>query len=1129
MKKLLLLFVLSLSSFSFYGQQIDLFAQFNGHYDYTALGNTLNASENNSGYCDILTESSADLNLDPQQSLVSAMLYWSGSATGDFDVKLNGSVVSAQRTFSHVFNGQIYFAAYADVTSIVETQGNGTYTFSDMDISNTINQYCGTNYGGWSIIVVYEDPSLLLNQVAIFDGLESVSANNNSLNITLDNISAISDLLSKIGFLAWEGDQQLAVAESLFINNFQISNPPLNPGNNAFNGTNSYTNSNQLYNMDLDYYELTGIVQPGDTQIDIQLTSQQDFIMVNNIVTVINSELPDGTVVIDGVVISPLQDELEVTYTVSNVNSTNFLPANTSITFFADNVLIAEEFTNQDLQIGETVTEEVTISIPIGTPDNFILRAVIDGNGEIRETDEDNNEFSFPINNGSIIINPPVVNLRACDDNNDGFQLFDISLQDDVIILGNPNLSVTYHATLVNAQNGVLPVNNIYENDKIYLDAPIIDSQDPNYGTGGIWARVENSANSDINIFPFALEVRSSPVGNTPEPLRVCDDDYDGLAVFNLTVVENEVLGSLNPTGFDLYYYQDFGDATTAGDMAATNPDFSQAISDPSFFFNLINPQIIYILLVSNSSGTIPPNPNSAEGCYDIVELSLNVDPKPIDYGPFEMVLCDDELQGSSPYDGVSTFDLTVNNPIISGGDPSFTVEWFLTNQDEEANLPITNPTAFQNINSPQTVISRVTSGFGCKTLVTLTLVVLPIPSPNVNPTPLEVCDDNNDGFSVFDLTIKDAEILNGQEDVQITYHETLAEAEAGISGTELVSPYINIVPFNQVVYARVANLVPPNQLPCYTIVELELIVSELPQITEPENLFIDEGDGDGLAIFNLTVNIDVMLAGLNPADYTISFYTSLADALSNVNSIIDATSYANVSNPQTIFVRVENVNTSCYVVTSFEILTDELAPDADGDGISNEDEDINNNGNLNDDDTDGDGIPNYLDTDDDGDTVLTIDETTGIGAGFGSSYIYIDTDGDNIENYLDNDDDGDDTLTIDEDYNNNGNPIDDDINDNDIPDFLDDEVFLSVNSFGFDDLSMYPNPTSESFTIQSSKLVSETTISVFDIQGKTLISEKMLPQNGKLIMEVSSLEKGVYFVKISSEGNSIVKKLLKN
>ncbi|KAF6246123.1 hypothetical protein C6990_10575, partial [Nitrosopumilus sp. b3] len=59
----------------------------------------------------------------------------------------------------------------------------------------------------------------------------------------------------------------------------------------------------------------------------------------------------------------------------------------------------------------------------------------------------------------------------------------------------------------------------------------------------------------------------------------------------------------------------------------------------------------------------------------------------------------------------------------------------------------------------------------------------------------------------------------------------------------------------------------------------------------------------------------------------------------------------------------------------AFASVTVTVVHDLDGDGIFNEDEDLNNNGNPNDDDTDGDGTPNYLDADDDGDSVLTITE----------------------------------------------------------------------------------------------------------------------------------------------------------
>src|SRR5690606_10950974 len=55
-----------------------------------------------------------------------------------------------------------------------------------------------------------------------------------------------------------------------------------------------------------------------------------------------------------------------------------------------------------------------------------------------------------------------------------------------------------------------------------------------------------------------------------------------------------------------------------------------------------------------------------------------------------------------------------------------------------------------------------------------------------------------------------------------------------------------------------------------------------------------------------------------------------------------------------------------------FELYQSEIN-DHDNDGIPSYLEDLNGDMNLYNDDTDGDGIPNFIDTDDDGDRVLTI------------------------------------------------------------------------------------------------------------------------------------------------------------
>jgi len=336
-KQLLLLFLLIFTS-SIWSQEMELYTQFNGNFDYTAIGNTLNLEENeNAQDCDILTSSSANLSLDPNQQVEAAYIYWAGSGSGDFDILVNNQPVSSQREFSLLVNNLDFFAAFADITSIVQNQGNGDYTISELDLIGFINPlHCngGVNYGGWSIIIVYEDLSLPSNQVNLYDGFELVGTfQNNILEFQLDNLNVIDNQGAKIGFLAWEGDASLADGEQLKLNGNVLSNA-LNPANNAFNGTNSFTGATDLYNMDLDVYDVENYINIGDTSATIELTSFADYVMVNSVVTVFNSTLPDPAVTIDDTLNACNSREINIDYTIDNFNGTDILPSGTSVTFF---------------------------------------------------------------------------------------------------------------------------------------------------------------------------------------------------------------------------------------------------------------------------------------------------------------------------------------------------------------------------------------------------------------------------------------------------------------------------------------------------------------------------------------------------------------------------------------------------------------------------------------------------------------------------------------------------------------------------------------------------------------------------------------------------------------------------
>jgi hypothetical protein len=192
-----------LFSSAIFGQDISLFQQFNGRYDFVFVGNTLNPIENSfQSTVEVLTTSSADLTLNPNDVIEKAYLYWAGCGTGDFDVKLNGQAITPDRTFSHqrIFSSLVfdYFSAFKDVTAQVQTTGIGTYTISDLDVSSFIEFHAqrSTNFAGWALIVVYKNTNLPLNQLNVYDGMQAVP---DEINITLNSLNVIDNVDAKIG------------------------------------------------------------------------------------------------------------------------------------------------------------------------------------------------------------------------------------------------------------------------------------------------------------------------------------------------------------------------------------------------------------------------------------------------------------------------------------------------------------------------------------------------------------------------------------------------------------------------------------------------------------------------------------------------------------------------------------------------------------------------------------------------------------------------------------------------------------------------------------------------------------------------------------------------------------------
>ncbi len=486
----IIVFICCIATSVAFSQEIALFQQFNGRYDYLAIGNTLNPFENNldRSFCEILPQSQAELTLNPDWNVVAAYLYWAGSGSGDTEVSLNGIPFLADNTHLVDYNDPnygllTYFSCYTDITEYIRTVRNSMYTFSDLDISNiltTNDGYCNnrTNFAGWSIYIIYENTNLPLNQINLFQGLEIINRNVQEKTILLDNINVLDNEGAKIGFLAWEGDANLNYGESLLINNNILSNPPLNPANNAFNGTNSFTASNTFYNGDLDVYNIENNIAIGDNSVEIKLTTgdldefgilQADLIILNNMITVLNSQLPDATVVLDAYRLECATRNVTIDFTAYNSNSTEILPAATPIAFYADGFLVAQSETLDIIPIDGFETQSITINIPDIIPDSFTLQIIIDdvgnGTGIVTELNELNNITTEPI---TLLPIPEVTQLQPLEACDIGFNQATFNLTEQLQFIDYESIEdVSYYESetdLFNQENQIL-IPEYFNND----------------------------------------------------------------------------------------------------------------------------------------------------------------------------------------------------------------------------------------------------------------------------------------------------------------------------------------------------------------------------------------------------------------------------------------------------------------------------------------------------------------------------------------------------------------------------------------------------------------------------------------------------------------------------------------
>lgn len=203
------------------------------------------------------------------------------------------------------------------------------------------------------------------------------------------------------------------------------------------------------------------------------------------------------------------------------------------------------------------------------------------------------------------------------------------------------------------------------------------------------------------------------------------------------------------------------------------------------------------------------------------------------------------------------------------------------------------------------------------KALLLLLVSVATYAQPNIGtPNDIAECDTDGDGYATFDLSQNTATVLNSLNAslYTVTYHETYELAE---ENTDAVNDqaYVNSNSYNQQIYVRLTENADTDN---FSVAYFSIIANLSPIAGDVTFATAYDTTGNGLATFDLTSLESIITEYTGTENYEVAFYTSQVDAISGSPSISTPQAYVSAT-ATVIYYRLENTETGCYTVGSFE------------------------------------------------------------------------------------------------------------------------------------------------------------------------------------------------------------------
>ncbi|PWK17740.1 gliding motility-associated-like protein [Xanthomarina spongicola] len=475
----------------------------------------------------------------------------------------------------------------------------------------------------------------------------------------------------------------------------------------------------------------------------------------------------------------------------------------------------------------------------------------------------------------NLIINPAVIiqplsPINYCDTDDDGFTAIELATFDTYVSTGISNPSISYFLTQEDADNNENILTPFYTN----ISNPQI-----------IYVRVVESTTSCHDVSSFEINIIPAPTVTQPLDVVICDNDQDAFSTVNLDDKISEIVSSTSNLDITFHTSEDDANADT---NAITNTTAYNA-----------NTQTVYVRIESDITT-----------CYALVNFEIIVNTEPVFTNISNYRNC--ETDGNQTAD----FIFIDKDAEILNGQTGKRVLYFENATDALNRTNIINKTlAYTNQSNPQTIHVRVEnlSDQSCFGVSTFVIEVGSIPIFNA-PLDTFLCDDrSNDSQETFDLNAIITEMsVSSPETLTITFYETLVDAEN--EQNELPLNYTNQTNPQQI-YARVEN-----GTYCHAIAEFGLNVIQVPLVNSASALTQCDTDQDGSASFNLTVS-ETEVLDIRQDDILVTYHETIEDVDNNDVTIPNPSAYHNTSNPQTVYIRVTNTVSNCYVTIPLELI----------------------------------------------------------------------------------------------------------------------------------------------------------------------------------------------------------------